>query len=60
MNPTVVMTDMGRIGWSDPAKAKPMLDTIPLGRFAGKIHLQCLIPNYDIFLICITASETIS
>lgn len=34
VNPTVVMTDMGRIGWSDPAKAKPMLDTIPLGRFA--------------------------
>lgn len=28
---------MGRIGWSDPAKAKPMLDTIPLGRFAGKM-----------------------
>jgi len=34
VNPTVVMTDMGRLGWSDPAKAKPMLDTIPLGRFA--------------------------
>ena len=37
MNPTVVLTDMGRIGWSDPTKAKPMLDKIPLGRFAGKI-----------------------
>lgn len=37
VNPTVVMTDMGRLGWSDPAKAKPMLDQIPLGRFAGKI-----------------------
>lgn len=34
VNPTVVMTDMGRLGWSDPAKAKPMLDQIPLGRFA--------------------------
>ncbi|KAJ7372599.1 hypothetical protein OS493_017870 [Desmophyllum pertusum] len=34
VNPTVVMTDMGRIGWSDPTKAKPMLDKIPLGRFA--------------------------
>ncbi|XP_078349045.1 L-xylulose reductase-like [Oculina patagonica] len=34
VNPTVVMTDMGRLGWSDPAKAKPMLDRIPLGRFA--------------------------
>lgn len=37
VNPTVVLTDMGRIGWSDPAKAKPMLDAIPLGRFAGKM-----------------------
>lgn len=36
INPTVVLTDMGRLGWSDPAKAKPMLDQIPLGRFAGK------------------------
>lgn len=34
VNPTVVLTDMGRLGWSDPAKAKPMLDQIPLGRFA--------------------------
>lgn len=34
VNPTVVMTDMGRIGWSDPAKAGPMLSKIPLGRFA--------------------------
>lgn len=49
MNPTVVMTDMGRIGWSDPAKAKPMLDTIPLGRFAGKINLQCLTPIMTFF-----------
>lgn len=34
VNPTVVLTDMGRLGWSDPIKAKPMLDQIPLGRFA--------------------------
>eukprot|EP00053_Salpingoeca_punica_P007475 m.68202 g.68202 ORF g.68202 m.68202 type:complete len:246 (+) comp14168_c0_seq1:62-799(+) len=33
VNPTVVMTDMGRLGWSDPAKAGPMLDRIPLKRF---------------------------
>ena len=32
------MTDMGKLGWSDPGKAKPMLDQIPLGRFAGTIH----------------------
>uniref|UniRef100_A0A8C4LHJ2 L-xylulose reductase n=1 Tax=Equus asinus TaxID=9793 RepID=A0A8C4LHJ2_EQUAS len=35
VNPTVVMTPMGRANWSDPQKAKPMLDRIPLGRFAG-------------------------
>lgn len=34
VNPTVVMTDMGRLGWSDPEKAKDMLSKIPLGRFA--------------------------
>ncbi|KAF5277229.1 hypothetical protein FQR65_LT03935 [Abscondita terminalis] len=34
VNPTVVMTDMGRIGWSDPAKADPVRDKIPLKRFA--------------------------
>ena len=35
VNPTVVNTAMGKIGWSDPAKAGPMLAKIPLGRFAG-------------------------
>lgn len=34
VSPTVVMTDMGRIGWSDPAKAGPLLARIPQGRFA--------------------------
>ncbi|XP_077107509.1 L-xylulose reductase [Ranitomeya variabilis] len=34
VNPTVVMTDMGRANWSDPQKAAPMLNRIPLGRFA--------------------------
>ncbi|XP_077959392.1 L-xylulose reductase [Gasterosteus aculeatus] len=34
VNPTVVMTDMGRLGWSDPDKAETMLSRIPLGRFA--------------------------
>ncbi|XP_059509693.1 L-xylulose reductase isoform X1 [Stegostoma tigrinum] len=34
INPTVVMTAMGRIGWSDPAKAAGMLSRIPLHRFA--------------------------
>nr|XP_039331696.1 L-xylulose reductase isoform X2 [Saimiri boliviensis boliviensis] len=35
VNPTVVMTAMGRANWLDPQKAKPMLDRIPLGKFAG-------------------------
>ncbi|XP_067860251.1 L-xylulose reductase [Heptranchias perlo] len=34
VNPTVVMTAMGRIGWSDPAKSERMLSRIPLGKFA--------------------------
>ncbi|XP_041829203.1 L-xylulose reductase [Melanotaenia boesemani] len=34
VNPTVVMTEMGRLGWSDPEKAKTMTARIPLGRFA--------------------------
>lgn len=34
VNPTVVMTDMGKITWSDPARAQSLLDCIPLGRFA--------------------------
>ncbi|XP_046584676.1 L-xylulose reductase-like isoform X1 [Haliotis rubra] len=33
VNPTVVMTDMGRYAWSDPKKADPMLARIPLGKF---------------------------
>ncbi|CAK8685251.1 L-xylulose reductase-like [Clavelina lepadiformis] len=34
VNPTVVNTAMGKIGWSDPAKADPMKAKIPLGKFA--------------------------
>jgi len=34
VNPTVVLTRMGKIAWSDPAKSKPILNRIPLGRFA--------------------------
>merc|ERR1712025_656619 len=32
VNPTVTMTAMAKVGWSDPAKAGPMLAKIPLGR----------------------------
>lgn len=34
VNPTVVMTNMGRRAWSDPQKAGAMLSRIPLGKFA--------------------------
>lgn len=33
VNPTVVLTEMGKMAWSDPAKAGPLLQRIPLGRF---------------------------
>lgn len=33
VNPTVIMTEMAKVGWSDPAKANEMLAKIPLGRF---------------------------
>ncbi|KAG6442344.1 hypothetical protein O3G_MSEX002331 [Manduca sexta] len=32
VNPTVIMTEMAKVGWSDPAKASEMLAKIPLGR----------------------------
>eukprot|EP00927_Polykrikos_kofoidii_P040335 TRINITY_DN34501_c0_g1_i1.p1 TRINITY_DN34501_c0_g1~~TRINITY_DN34501_c0_g1_i1.p1 ORF type:complete len:280 (+),score=57.92 TRINITY_DN34501_c0_g1_i1:91-930(+) len=34
VNPTAVMTDMGRTYWGDDEKAGPLLDRIPLQRFA--------------------------
>ncbi|KAF4085351.1 hypothetical protein AMELA_G00117280 [Ameiurus melas] len=34
VNPTVVLTDMAKIGWSDPVKANAMISRIPMGKFA--------------------------
>jgi len=34
VNPTVVLTDLGKRAWTDPVKAAPMLARIPLGKFA--------------------------
>ncbi|XP_067005153.2 L-xylulose reductase [Anabrus simplex] len=34
VNPTVVLTELGKAAWSDPEKAGPMLSKIPMGRFA--------------------------
>ncbi|EFA08222.1 L-xylulose reductase isoform X5 [Tribolium castaneum] len=33
VNPTVIMTEMGRKWWSEPSRAGTMLHKIPLGRF---------------------------
>eukprot|EP01129_Flabellula_baltica_P011015 TRINITY_DN4739_c0_g1_i1.p1 TRINITY_DN4739_c0_g1~~TRINITY_DN4739_c0_g1_i1.p1 ORF type:complete len:250 (+),score=54.89 TRINITY_DN4739_c0_g1_i1:52-801(+) len=33
VNPTVVMTPMGKKVWGDAEKAKPLLDRVPMGRF---------------------------
>ena len=35
VNPTVTLTPMGEMAWSDPAKSGPMLAKIPLGKFAS-------------------------
>lgn len=34
VNPTVIMTAMAKVGWSDPDKAAEMKAKIPLGRYA--------------------------
>ncbi|CAH0386779.1 unnamed protein product [Bemisia tabaci] len=34
VNPTVVLTPMGRNWWGEPSRGEPMLSRIPLGRFA--------------------------
>ena len=39
VNPTVTLTPMGEMAWSDPAKRGPMLARIPLGRFAKPLHV---------------------
>lgn len=39
VNPTVTLTPMGEMAWSDPAKSGPMLQRIPLGRFARPLDI---------------------
>ena len=34
VSPTVVMTQMGKLAWSDPQKSGPVLARIPQGKFA--------------------------
>ncbi|MBT3145924.1 SDR family oxidoreductase [Neptunomonas phycophila] len=39
VNPTVTMTPMAKVGWSDPVKANSMLNRIPLNRFAEPLEV---------------------
>ena len=52
VNPTVVLTPMGKRAWEDPAKGEPMKARIPLNRFAEPHHVSqaiayLLSPNSD-------------
>jgi NAD(P)-dependent dehydrogenase (short-subunit alcohol dehydrogenase family) len=40
VNPTIVMTPMGKQAWADPAKGGPMKARIPLGCFADPHHVS--------------------
>lgn len=54
VNPTVILTDMGRLGWSDPKVAGPMIEKIPLRRF-GEVDE---VINSVIFLLSDMSSMT--
>jgi len=40
VNPTVVLTDMGRKAWNDPDVIRAVIARIPLRRFAGILHIK--------------------
>ena len=41
--PTVILTPMGEQGWGDPEVGRPMLATIPLGRFGQPIEVASVV-----------------
>ncbi|MCA9911294.1 MAG: SDR family oxidoreductase, partial [Anaerolineae bacterium] len=43
ISPTVILKQMGKKAWGDPAKGAPMLAKIPLGRFGKTIEVADLI-----------------
>ena len=43
VNPVVTLTAMAEQAWSDPAKRAPMLQRIPLGRFAEPDEVAAVI-----------------
>lgn len=55
MNPTVVMTEMGRLAWSNPEKASAVTSRIPLGRFAGQKLQNFQLQAYLLYLNTYTA-----
>ncbi|KAH0629408.1 hypothetical protein JD844_011466 [Phrynosoma platyrhinos] len=48
VNPTVVMTNMGRLNWTDPKKAGPMISRIPLGKFAVALDVPVITEIDDV------------
>ena len=49
MNPTVVMTEMGRRAWAGPARGGAMLARIPQGKFAGEQYVETVV-KYQVVL----------
>jgi len=49
VNPTVVLTEMAKVGWSKPETAEPHLKRIPLGRFCQ--------PNEVSSVVCFLLSD---
>ena len=52
VNPTVTLTPMATMAWSEPAKRDPALAAIPLGRFAQSVEVALPV----LFLLSRTAS----
>ncbi len=49
MNPTVVLTPLGKKVWSDKQKADALKAKIPMGRFAGTTDNYSCTVEKDIF-----------
>ncbi|KAK6754157.1 hypothetical protein RB195_013262 [Necator americanus] len=54
VNPTVVMTELGKMAWSDPNKSEPLLSQMPISRFA---EIEEVV-NAVMFLLSDAASMT--
>ena len=60
VNPTVVLTNMGKKAWSDPTKAAGMLSRIPLGQFVGRYNrLNSLLCNHPYHITSISSEEEV-